>query len=56
MGSGSDELSSKDGRYKQTESVMVIENFVRGAHNVCHRREYEMPDNFMTDSREILVY
>jgi hypothetical protein len=41
---------------KQTKSVMGIENFVRGAHNVCHRREYEMPNNFMTDFPEILVY
>jgi hypothetical protein len=35
---------------------MGIENFVRGAHNVCHRRcEYEMPDNFMTDFREVVL-
>jgi hypothetical protein len=53
--SDSDELSSKDGRYpdKQTKSVMGIEIFVCGAHE---RDEYEMPNNFMTDVREILVY
>jgi hypothetical protein len=38
---------------KQTKSVMGIENFVRGAHK---RDEYEMPNNFMTDFREIVVY
>ena len=38
---------------KQTKPVMGIENFVRGAHK---RDEYEMPNNFMTDVREILVY
>jgi hypothetical protein len=38
---------------KQTKSVMGIENFVRVAHK---RDEYEMPNNFMTDFREILVY
>ena len=38
---------------KQTKPVMGIENFVRGAHK---RDEYEMPNNFMTDFREILVY
>jgi hypothetical protein len=31
---------------------MGIENFVRGAHK---RVEYEMPDNCMTDVREILL-
>jgi hypothetical protein len=53
--SDSDELSSKDtvAGNKQTKSVMGIENFVRGAHK---RDEYEMPNNFMTDVREILVY
>ena len=38
---------------KQTKPVMGIENFVRGAHK---RDEYGMPNNFMTDFREILVY
>ncbi len=38
---------------KQTKSVTGIENFVRGAHK---RVEYEMPNNFMKDFREILVY
>ena len=38
---------------KQTKSVMGIENFVRGAHK---RDEYEMPNNCMTDVREVLVY
>jgi hypothetical protein len=38
---------------KQTKSVTGIENFVRGAHE---RDKYEMPNNFMTDVREILVY
>ena len=38
---------------RQTKSVMGIENFVRGAHK---RDEYEMPNKFMTDVREILVY
>jgi hypothetical protein len=38
---------------KQIKPVMGIENFVRGAHK---RDQYEMPDNFMTDFREILVY
>ena len=36
---------------KQTKPVMGIENFVRGAHK---RDEYEMPNNFMTDFREIV--
>jgi hypothetical protein len=36
---------------KQTKSVVGIENFVRGAHK---RDEYEMPNKFMTDVREIL--
>jgi hypothetical protein len=39
---------------KQTKSVMgSVKNFVRGAHK---RDEYEMPNNFITDFREILVY
>jgi hypothetical protein len=38
---------------KQTKSVMGIENFVRSAHK---HDGYEMPNNFMTDVREKLVY
>ena len=37
----------------ETKSVTGIENFVRGAHK---RVEYEMPNNCMTDVREVLVY
>jgi hypothetical protein len=38
---------------KQNRYITGIENFVRGAHK---RDEYEMPNNFMTDFRGILVY